>query len=360
MNKRRREVLFELNRTLVAVVIALLLAVAIIFLVSKEPWQALQYFLLGPLSSLRRFGNVVEMAIPFIFTGLSVCVMFQAKQFNMLSEGAFFIGGLAAAMVAVKLVLPLGIHPAAAILTGAMAGGLAGFIPGLLKTKWNANELVSSLMLNYVLLYLGIFFLNHLIRDPNAGNIASYVLNPTAKFPGILPGTRIHLGIFMAVLMIGLVYYFLYRSRWGYALRMTGLNGKFAEYAGINTMAVVIYSQVIGGLIAGIGGATEILGMYDRFQWQSLPGYGFDGIIVGILARQNPLLVPVAAVFLAYLRVGADIMSRMSDVPSEVISIIQAIMIMLVAAQSFLAAWKHRVIVKQSKEELALDLGRES
>lgn len=360
MNKVQSEVLFEVMRTLVAVVIALFLALIIIFLVSEEPWQALNYFMLGPLSTVRRFGNVLEMTIPFIFTGLAVCVMFQAKQFNMIAEGAFFIGGLAAAIIAVKLTLPLGIHPAAAVICGALAGGVAGFIPGILKTRWNANELVSSLMLNYVLLYFGLFLLNYLIRDPNAGNIASFTLNPTAKLQIFVPGTRIHWGIFVAALMIVLVYYFLYRSKWGYVLRMTGLNQKFAEYSGMNTLNVTIYSQVIGGLIAGVGGATEILGMYDRFQWQSLPGYGFDGIIVAILARQNPLLVPVAAVFLAYLRIGADIMSRMSDVPSEVVSVIQAIMIMLIAAYSFLAAWRHRVIVKQSKENLALQAGREN
>ncbi|TCL65896.1 simple sugar transport system permease protein [Hydrogenispora ethanolica] len=358
MNNAQREVFFEVVRTLVAVFIALALFLLIIVLISKEPLDALGYFLLGPLSSLRRFGNVIEMMIPFIFTGLSVCVMFQAKQFNMISEGGFFIGGLAAALVAVKLALPLGIHPLVAILFGGLIGGLAGYIPGVLKTKWNANELVSSLMLNYVLLYLGLFMLNNLIRDPNAGNMASFMLSPVAKFPVIIPDTRVHLGLGLAILMVVLVYYFLYRTHWGYALRMTGLNQKFAAYTGINTMAVIAYAQVIGGAIAGMGGATEILGMYDRFQWQSLPGYGFDGIIVAILARQNPLLVPVAALFLAYLRIGADIMSRMSDVPSEVVSVIQAIMIMLIAAYSFLAGWRHRVILKQSKANMAVPVGR--
>lgn len=342
--------LFEAVRTLVAIGIALLLAVLLITFVSDDPAEALNKFLLGPLASFKRFSNVIEMAIPFIFTGLAVCVMFQAKQFNMISEGGFFIGGVAAAFIAIKVALPMGIHPVVAIAFGGFIGGLAGLIPGLLKSKWKADEFVSSLMLNYVLLYGGLYVVNYILRDENAGSMASYLFNESAKLPVIVQGTRLHFGIVLAIISIILTYLFLYRSKWGYAIRMTGLNDKFSEYSGIKTAKVIIYSQIIGGALAGIGGATEMMGMYERFQWQSLPGIGFDGILVAILAKNNPLFVPVGAIFLAYLRVGADVMSRSSDVPSEVIIVIQAIMIMLIAAQRFLAKYKHKMIVKSSTQ----------
>jgi simple sugar transport system permease protein len=116
----------------------------------------------------------------------------------------------------------------------------------------------------------------------------------------------------------------------------------------------VVYAQVIGGIIVGIGGATEVLGMYTRFQWQTLPGYGWDGMMVAILARSNPVLVPIAAFLLSFLRIGADLMARQTDVPSEVVSIIQGIMIMLVAAESFLSAWRHRMVVRRAKEEITV------
>ncbi|MBM7870382.1 simple sugar transport system permease protein [Clostridium pascui] len=358
MSSKKIETQFEVIRTFVAILLAMTLAFLIILGISKQPINAITTLFTGPFSSIRRFGNVIEMSIPFIFTGLSVCVMFQAKQFNMISEGAFFIGGVAASFIAVKVILPMGIHPIVAILFGGLIGALAGFIPGILKTKWNANELVSSLMLNYVCLYLGIYVINNIIRDPNSGFMASFIFNKTAVFQKIIPGTRIHAGTFVAILFIILTYLFMYRSKWGYALRMTGLNENFAKYSGINTKRVILYSQLLGGFIAGLGGGTEVLGMYQRFQWQSLPGYGFDGIIVAILARNNPILVPVAAVFLAYLRVGADIMARMTDVPSEVISVIQAIIIILIAANRFLAKWKHKKIVKYSQEQLAAKEGK--
>jgi len=129
---------------------------------------------------------------------------------------------------------------------------------------------------------------------------------------------------------------------------MTGKSSKFAQYSGISVTSVIIYSQVIGGILAGIGGATEMLGMHNRFQWQLSPGFGWDGIIVAVLARNNPLLIPIAAFFLAYMRIGADLMSRMADVPSEVVSIVQSIMIMLVTAEAFLSHWRHKLIVRDA------------
>ncbi len=351
MKSKGKGLLFEAIRTLVAISIALILAVLLITLVSDDPAEALNKFLLGPLASFKRFSNVIEMAIPFIFTGLAVCIMFQAKQFNMIAEGGFFIGGVAAAYIAIKVALPMGIHPAVAIIFGGFIGGLAGLIPGLLKSKWKADEFVSSLMLNYVLLYAGLYVINYILRDENAGSMASYLFSESAKLPVMVPGTRLHFGLILAIVAIILTYLFLYRSKWGYSIRMTGLNARFAEYSGINTAKVIIYSQIIGGALAGIGGATEMMGMYERFQWQALPGTGFDGILVAILAKNNPIFVPIGAIFLAYLRVGADVMSRSTDVPSEVIIVIQAIMIMLIAAQRFLAKYKHKMIVKDSKQQ---------
>lgn len=348
----RRETRFEMVRTFVAIGGALLLAFIIIFLVSKQPMEAIKEFLLGPISTTRHFGNIIEMMIPLTFAGLSVCIMFQAKQFNLGTSGAFFLGAVAAAIIAIKVPMPYGIHPFAAILVGGIVGGLANLLPAYLKAKWDANEMVITLMLNYVLFFLGIYIINVYLRDINAGAMVSEYLAPTSLLPKFIPKTRIHVGIFIAIFTLFFTYFFIYRTKWGYALRMTGSNIKFAEYSGINTFSVIIFSQVIGGVIAGIGGATELLGMYTRFQWQSLPSYGWDGIIVAILARNNPILVPIAAFFLAYLRIGADIMARRTDVQAEVIMVIQGIMIMLIAAESFLAHWRHRMTVKEANQSL--------
>lgn len=354
MNKK---ILFEVMRTLVAIGVALLLAFIIIFTVSEDPGYALQRFLLGPLSSLRNFGNVLEMAIPLVFTGLAISVMFTAKQFNLGAEGGFFFGAVGATALALTFEMPPVIMPIFAILCGGIAGGAGNAIPALLKSKLDASELVSSLMMNYILFWLGIFIINNYFRDAQAGAMASHRLPEQVKLIRVLEGTRLHFGIFIALLMVILVYLFLYRSRWGYALRMVGLNIRFAEYSGINTKSVILYSQIIGGIIAGMGGAVELLGMYTRFTWFQLPGYGWDGIIVAIMARNNPLLIPVFAFFLGYLRIGADLMARVTDVPSEVVAIIQGIMIMLVTAERLLAGWRHRMIVKEKMQNQPMDEG---
>ena len=346
-----RKVNFQVIKTAITIMLALAIAFLVILMVSNEPIRALNQMLFGPLSSIRRFGNVLELSIPLIFTGLAVCVMFEAKQFNMMAEGSFFIGAIAASYIGINFKLPYGIHALVAVIIGGIVGGLANLIPAILKSKYNGNELVSSLMMNHIVLYFGLFVVNTFLRDPNVGTLASFEFLDTAKLPRFIPKTRIHVGIFIAIIMIIVVYHLLYKTKWGYALRMTGHNIKFSQYSGIKTSQIILFSQIAGGIIAGLGGATEILGMYSRFEWYKLTGYGWDGIIVAILAKNNPILVPIAAFFLAYLRTGADIMSRTTDVASEIVAVIQAIIIMLITAEAFMSKWKQNIIVKQTLME---------
>ncbi len=340
--------LFDLAKTFFAMLIAILVTVIIVFLVSKEPLESLESFFVGPFTSVRRFGNMIEAAMPIIFCALAVCVMFQANQFSMIAEGSFFLGALIASIIAIKVALPAGLHPAVCILAGGVAGGMLGSIPGYCKAKWGSNEFVISFMLNYVMLHFCLLLLDSFILDPDAGARLSLKFQETAMLTVLFPGTRISTGILLCTFAVVATYLFLYRTNGGYALRITGMNRRFADYAGMNTFSTILCSQLIGGAIAGIGGATEVIGLYDRFQWSALPGYGFDGIAVAIIAKKNPKYVPIAALFLAYIRTGADIMSRMNDVPSQIISVIQALAIILVAANGFLSGWSHRQVVKTS------------
>ena len=342
----KRQLLFETVRTALAILIALGVTLVLILFVSQQPGIALRQFLIGPLSSLRHFGNVLEMMIPMIFTGLAVSLMFSAAQFNLAAEGAFFMGGVAAAFVAVSWNLPPLLHPLTAILAGGLVGAGICSIPAYLKMKWNASELVSSLMFNYLALFMGLFIIKYFLRDIDAGAIVSERIPSHVRLFRIIPKTRVHFGLIIAIATFIACRYYMFRTRWGYRLRVTGANAGFARYAGINIMAVIMSSQVLGGMLAGMGGAIEILGMYRRFSWQALPGYGWDGIIVAILARNNPILVPLGAFFLAYLRIGADLMARTSDVQNEVVTIIQGIVIVLIVAESFLSSIHQRMVYK--------------
>ncbi|OPA80402.1 ABC transporter permease [Paenibacillus selenitireducens] len=339
---------FEKIRTLAVILISLLLTFVIIAFVSDNPLYTIAVFLFEPISSVSHIGNVVEMAIPLMFTGLSVVLLFRTNMFNLGAEGIFYFAGIVASTIAIHVTMSAWFHPILAILAGAITGALLSAIPGILKAKWNVNELVTSLMFNSILFGIGLYFLNYKLRDPQAFANSSYKMQPSALLHNLIPGTRIHTGLILVIISIIVVHYFVYRTKWGYELRMTGSNRSFAEYSGINTTKVIIIVHLIAGFLAGMGGSVEVLGMYTRFQWTALPGYGLDGALVALLAKNNPLSVIGAALFLAYIRIGANQMSILSDVPSEMISIIQAVIILLISAEQFLKFWKTRMLLKEA------------
>ncbi len=342
----------NIMRTTVAILIALGISFLIIFVVSKEPGVAISTLLLGPLQKARNFSNVIELMIPLMFTGVGVCIMFTANQINLAGEGAFHIGGLVATAIALNFILPKGIHPMFAILLAGIAGSVITLIPALMKVKTTANELVSSLMMNYLVLYISNFILMKFLRDPKMGS-GSYEIIGNSKLSVLFSGTRIHTGLIIALLVVAFGYWFLYKTKIGYELRLTGENEKFAKYSGVNIVKVVLISQLLGGFIAGMGGGVEMLSpMFNRFTWTALLGYGWDAIIISTLSKKNPLYVPLSAFFLAYLRVGAFLMSSASDVPVEIVSIIQGVIIVLIVADQFLSKYRHKIIAREAKNSL--------
>ena len=322
MNSAKR---FDMVRTVFSVLIALAISFVIIFLVSDQPLEAIKYLLIGPFTNKRSMGNVVESMIPLIFTGTGVCIMFSANQINLAGEGAFHIGGLIASCVAIKLTATF-VSPFMALLCAGLVGALFTAIPAIMKITTTASEMVSSLMINYLALYFGNYMLNNVIGDPKA-SAASYKLADAAELPVLIQGTRVHLGFIIAIAVAVLGYFFLYRTKTGYELRLSGENEEFARYSGISIVKVIMISQLLGGFVAGLGGGVEMLSpIYARFTWTSLLGYGWDAIIICTLSKKNPLYTPCAALFLAYLRTGASIMARRTDVTLEIVQITQGIL----------------------------------
>ena len=348
MNSAKR---FDIIRTIVSVLIALAISFVIIFMVSDQPLEAIKYLLIGPLTNKRSMGNVVESMIPLIFTGTGVCIMFSANQINLAGEGAFHIGGLIASCIAIKVTAGF-VSPFAALVCAGLAGALFTVIPAIMKITTTASEMVSSLMINYIALYFGNYMLNNVIGDPKA-SAASYKLSEASELPVLIQGTRVHLGFIIAIAVAVLGYLFLYRTKMGYEIRLAGENEEFARYSGVSIVKVIVLSQILGGFVAGLGGGVEMLSpIYSRFTWTSLLGYGWDAIIICTLAKKNPLYTPFAALFLAYLRTGASIMARRTDVTLEIVQITQGIIILLVVAEQFLSKYKHKIIAKEAKAAL--------
>ena len=354
-SKKKFSVNFDVIKTSVVILIALLIAFLIILGISEEPLRAFSQMFLGPTKSIRYIGNVLEMMIPLMFTGLAVSLMFKCEQFNLAAEGAFFMGAIGAILIATQLKLPIVVHPVLAILVGGIFGGILCSIPAVLKVKWKANETVSSLMCNYIALFTGLFIINNYLRDLDSAGMVSSRFAKTAALPKMLKGTRLHIGLFIVIAFVIVIALYVHKSKAGYELRITGQNINFAKYTGIDVVKVIVLSQFLGGFLAGVGGAVELLGMHTRFEWQALPGFGWDGVIVALLARNNPVYVPLTAFFIAYIRIGADIMSRSTDVQNEVVAIIQGVIILLIAADAFLAQIKQRKTFKEATANMEIN-----
>lgn len=346
---------YKFIRTVVAILIALIISFILIAVTSSNPVKALRIFMTGPLTSINRMGFVVEKAIPLLFTGTAICIMYKCGQINVSIESGFFFGGVIAAWVAVTKGIPEIVHPVLAIIAGGVAGAFIAGIVAIWHTKFKAMTLVTSLMLNYVFLNIGQYIINYIIWDPYIGYQASYLYEESSKLSKLFSKTGIHSGLFLAIAVVIFGYVLIFRTKFGYSIRMIGKNENFAKYSGIKTSFYIVACQLIGGFIAGAGGAVEQLGMYKRFTYGGLSGHGFDGVTIAVISGLDPRLVPIASLFLGYIRTGAEVMSRQTDVPTEIVAIVQAIVIVFVAAERFLTKYKEKEIVKNA--ELAMKEG---
>jgi len=327
-----RNIAAEAMLTLVVIAVVVGAVLVPLALTQPDPLGVVSTFLLGPFKSPRHIGNIVELATPAMFCGLGVALILRAGMFNLGAEGSFFLGGLATVAAALWLPLPGPMLAPAALLVGAVVGSSVCVVPGVLRARYGASELVSSLMLNFAALFIGLYVLNVLLRDPTAGAMVSYKIPAEAKLPRLIEGTRIHLGTVMAVLACGLGALYLFRTAGGFESRIVGANPSFAAHLGLDADRIGLRAQIIGGLLAALGGGIEMLGLYQRFSWQALPGNGWTGVTVAILARDHPGLIVPAALFLGWLQVGGDLVARNFDVPNEAVGLIQALLLVAVTA----------------------------
>ena len=344
MTLPNRQLLVDLLRIVAVVLIALAIGFVITSLVSEEPVAAFRALLTGPLPRLsledgvqvrgmNRFGNWIEESITLILLGLSVAVVFRAKQFSLGAEGQLFLGALAAGAVALFVDAPIWLHIPLALVAAGVVGFLWGLVPGLLKAYLSVDEIVSTLMLNIIAIQIYQLLLIEFLRDRALGFIGSPPFPNTAVLPVIIPRTRVTIMLYITILAVAATWFLLRRTPLGYEIRLIGANIRFAEYGGIRTRRTVALSMAISGVLAGLAGAHLVLGLLGRVTLGLSPNIGFEGIVVALLARNNPIGVLFAGLFYGYLRTGASIMERSSDVTREVVLLVQAVIILLVTAE---------------------------
>lgn len=329
----------ELLAVLISVAAALGVTYLAILKVSQQPGEAFNQRLLGPLGSSRTIGIWIDDAAKLTLAGLSLSLVFQARQFSLGIQGQVYLGGLAAGLVAVSglgtspLAIPLG------LLSAMLVGAAYGYIHGLLKARLGANEIVSSLMLNYIAIDVFTWLIHSYISDSRLGLINSPPFPAAAVYPALVANTRIDLGLIFALIGTVATWFLLYRTRIGFDLRLVGHNPRFAAHAGIDVKRVIAGSMAIAGLLGGALGAVLVQGQaFGELSVGFEATISLEGLLVAIVARDRPLLVPVVALAYSYLRQGAVLMGLNSDVPAEAISIVKGLIILLVASGG-LFAW---------------------
>ena len=347
---------FSAIRIAAALLLSLLIVFAIILFVSEMPGVAIQKLMTGPLETKRSFFNVIVRGIPLVFTGLGLTLCLKSGIFNISSDASFYMGAVVATAIAISWPLPNIVHQIVLIGAAAIVGGLISMLPVIVNKYTRVNPVVLAIMANSIFYYFGLSIISSFFLE-KSGSWGSYKFPDDARLGTMIKGTSLHYGFVIVILVTLFVIFLMNKTSFGYKVRVTGSNPAFAKTSGIRTGFIILFAQFIGGAIAGMGGAIEMVGVYKRFQWQTQTNYVWDGLLIYMLANGNPVFIPITAFFIAYLRVGAEIMSRSSDLDPEIVTFLQGIIILLVASQRFLYFLKKRHDQKLSLKQAEAEEG---
>ena len=340
---------------LLSILLAFVIGGIIMAALGANPLTALKFLFRGAFGSAANIGTTLTKATPLMFTSLCACFAYKCGVFNLGGEGQFLMGSMAAFLTAYFSGLTGFAGILLALLAGALAGGLWGLIPGILKITRGQNEMIISIMLNYVAtLFMGVLYTSW-IRDANIPQTPA--ISKLVQLPRVIPSLRFTWG-FVLALAVGLImYYVLFWTSGGFKLRAVGYNMTAARFNGIPVKRYILTSFVISGAIAGLGGGAELLGTQLRLINGFGAGYGFDGVAMALIGQLHPIATVIVALFFAALRVGSTTMQAATGVPTSVSDIIQALVIVFSVAGMALTklpeftAWRERVFRKRKEAD---------
>jgi len=322
-----------------------------------DPARIINALQSGDALAIRRafnpFLESLVVATPYIFAGLAVALGFRSGVFNIGVEGQLFIGAATATFVGYSIKgLPTLIHVPLALLAGAVGGGLWGFIPGFLRAKTGGHEVINTIMMNWIAFRLTDWLLAGPMQRPSSGGMPiSPEVQPTALLPRFFQSPiRFHLGFFIALGVAWLVWFLLFKTKWGYELRTVGANPSAAKYGGMNIVLSTIMAMTLSGALAGLAGANQVLGITKSMSMGLSSGYGFDSIALALLGNSSPFGVVLAALLFGFLRNGATQMMVATNIPIDIISIIQAFIIIFIAAPALIRSLFRLKEIKAGEE----------
>ena len=328
---------------------------------ASQTVDAYEAFLLGPLSRQNRWVIWMRDALTLIMLGLAIAIVFRAEQFSLGADGQLYFGALASgALILAFGDLPKILLVPVALLSAATAGFLWGLVPGVLKAYLGANELVSTLMLNTVAARFYEMVITEQLQPPDAGFTTSDWFSPNGLLTPIIDvaGDQVTIAVYLLIFLVLLTWVLIQRTPLGYEIRMIGANIKFANFGGVNSKRTIMLAMAISGAVAGLAGAHLAMGIHRRLILNISLGLGFEGVVVALLARNNPLVVPFTGLLYAYLRTGAQVMERDANVSSEVVRIIQAVVILLITADALVAFFRQRRIIRRGTIEVDEESGQ--
>ena len=332
---------------LAAILATLILSAIPILVAGGHLWKSYYYLFYGALGTRFNFLETFVKASPLLLTGLAVAFAFRAKFWNIGAEGQLLAGALAATVLGVNLggvpqpfVLPI------VIIGGFLGGGIWAAIPAILKTKLQVDDVVSTLLLNYVMIHIMGALLFGPLQQPGSSWPRSAAIIKAAVYPILLPRSRFHIGIFIALFAVFVIWFINQRTTFGYRSKAVGVNIRAAHFGGINTTSVIIWTALISGGLAGLAGVGELCAIQYRLIMDISPGYGYSGIVIAMLGNLHPVGVLFSSLFFSVIIVGAQTMSRMTGVPSYIAEVIQGMSLMVMLIFLLFTEYKIKVTKK--------------
>ena len=347
---------------ILAVLTAFVVGAIVIAIAGGNPISAYLGLIEGALGSTKALSETAVWASPYIFAGLAVALAFKGGLFNIGAEGQLALGAVASAWVGYALPgllgiqLPTIIHLPLTILAGVIAGGIWGAIPGWLKAYTGGHEVINTIMMNYIALNMVSYLLNGPMKDPNPLNVIARTpeIAQSARFTPIFSGYRIHWGFVLAILIAILVWFLLWKTTLGFEIRTAGANPDAGKYAGVNVKRTIVLSMTFSGMLAGLAGAVEVTALNFRHELGFSIGYGFDAIAIALLGKSHPMGVILAALLFGGMRNGGTRMQFLTQIPVDVISVIQALILLFVAADAIV---RYIFRIKAREERVVLTRG---
>jgi simple sugar transport system permease protein len=320
-----------------AIVLLLVLMSLAMIVAGTSPIDGFAALLSGALGGRNQIGETLVATSALLFPALGIALAFRGGLFNIGAEGQLLIGALFAGAAGAQLTLPGPLGIVLLLLCGAIGGGVWGSIAGWMKARFGANEIIATLMLNFVAAYLSLDLVSGPLKGPLATGAETAWLDPKYWLPTLLPHTRLSVGILLALVIAASLHWVFTRSVFGYDLRATGEAPEAARRSGINIGRLTWLSLTLSGAIAGIGGATIVTGELHRFNTELSPGYGFTAIAVALVGDLQPLWICVAAFGFGILEAGGLAMQASAQVPKDAIHVIEGLIILVLAARRYVA-----------------------